>query len=926
MSSISNNSSLNQDIAEIRSLAAKASVSSAKAQKSLSGIKGRAVAWFANKTDIIPEDAAAHLKIHQQLEKAVNSMTSKGVRDKIPKDVVTTIEKSKAAVNKIANTINYLTYLKLLENDTQYADKTKLLKPLTPQAQTIQSNMKEWELNFGLLHSAYQRSTNEDTKATIRFLMTNYLAKAAYLNDSPNTGQEMSESDIKSYKNMLQLGQLTYGGMYHRTVDTMHPTLRTLGLEEVVGSADEKSMDLIPVDTIEIQNLYNVGFVTTPDLSNKEQIVNIFVNQFEAHRGQFPDTNMEFPILIDITAQIGQLLITEGNSKKIQAYETKQEEVRVALNEIIKMAADAIKQKYPDDPKVQSSVSDYLKTNTAVVSRAKINEQIGVIGTYKNLFKEGDFEGGTSISKRNRFVIPKVKEWAGHAAVGLGAVNFRLVAAQTRKNPVDIGNLGSGKGVDYVVPGKTDAIMYAKPGDILNTNTFRMLQDIAEGKHASVGEGQQLLANATVKMMSALLGKISEKEWKEKQNDPIKRELTQNALFRIAQHLAAAVHSEGNFRQFSQCIDCTHSELTTLLALYSPFDPHTFDQKYKDFLRPIIPKNLEISTVGVARSAMNVFAGVNAAVITDNPNPIRICGSHSYYEEVALVGGNKTLEQVLQDPSVEKVDLYVAEFNHNIDIDPNHTRYQKGQVIDDIRSIFKNKPKTDSLTVSIDATIDFTKSEDIADFFKEFQNEIAEGKLNVVVFRSGQKFDMMGLDNYFGSPFYIVNNSDKKWEKFNEIKTEGAFQTDPLSQQFFSWMTETESGLALIDQYKNQIFENTRTIIDSVPKELAPEPGKEVCVCSFDQGVKTPFIDIKIDLADLDKKDDLQAWARQRFTQIFLEKDKLVFMRGSFGFPHPNITWIDPKMRINPGIDPSEHSLYQQFFEELIAKTLIATL
>ncbi len=32
--------------------------------------------------------------------------------------------------------------------------------------------MKEWELNFGWLHSAYKRTDNEETKTTIRFLMT----------------------------------------------------------------------------------------------------------------------------------------------------------------------------------------------------------------------------------------------------------------------------------------------------------------------------------------------------------------------------------------------------------------------------------------------------------------------------------------------------------------------------------------------------------------------------------------------------------------------------------------------------------------------------------------------------------------------------------------------------------------------------------
>jgi hypothetical protein len=916
MSPISNPRS-NQDIVLLRDLAAQVDLSSLKAKKSLSGIKGRVNIGLASKLGNMPKNATKYLEIHQQFEKAINAMKEKGEGDKIPQDILNIFQKSKEAVKKIANQVNYSSYLKILNKDTSsYTDETKLLRPLVSEAKNTHSNMKEWELNFGLLHSAYQRTKEEDTKATIRFLMTNYLAKAAYLNSYPATGQGMSESDIKSYQNMLQIGQMTFGGMYHRIADRENPTLRILGLEGAIGSNNEKSADLIPVDSTEIQKLYNVAFVTTPDLSKKEEIVNILVNLFEAHRDQFPKTNMEFPVLIDITAQIGELLFTNGKNEKIKAYEDKQQEVRVALNEIIKIAADAIKQKHPNDLDL-AKVSDYLRTNMAVVSRAQVNEHLGVIGLHKNLFKIEDFESRT-IQLRNKFITQKVKEWAGLTAVNVGAINFRRVAAETHTNPIDIGLLGAGKGVEYTVSGKADVTMYPKLGDILKTNTFRMLENLVEGKYPNANEGQQLLAKATVGMMHTLLGKISEKDWNDKQNDPIIKELTQNALFRITQHLATAAHQGGNFRQFSQCIDRTHSELTTLLALYAPFDPSSFDHEYKEFLKPIFPEYMEPRTVGVARSAMNVFAGVNSAIIQEIPNPVRICGSHSYYEEVALVGGNRTLEKVLQDPSTEKVDLYVAEFYHNIDIDTNHIRYQKGTVAEDIRNIFKNKPKTDSLTVSIDATIDFTRSEDIKELLKEFQKEITEGKLNFIIFRSGQKFDMMGLDNYFGSPFYIVNNSDKKWDKFSIIKTEEAFKTDPLSEQFFSWITET--GPELIDQYKALIFENTRKILNIVPEELAPVQGKEVCVCSFEEGVKTPFIDIKVDMADFEKNSDLQIWVRQRFTQIFLQEDKLVYMRGSFGFLHPNITWIEPKMRINPGIDPSEIRLYQQFFQELATK------
>lgn len=918
MSSISNNNpSIDQKITALKELSAQAVVSQKKAQKSLSGIQGRVISALPGFSDHVPKAAAKHIEIHQQLEKAVNEMNAMGKHDKIPAEVITTLKESKETVRKIANKVNYSAYLKLTtQNSSTYTDSTKLLTPLNPNDKPSHSNVKEWELNFGLLYSAYERTDNEATKKTIRFLMANYLAKAAFLNEFSKA--DLSDKDRASYEKMLQLGQLTMGGMYHRTVDTLHPILQTLGLVNDIGSPDEQSKDLVPLDTMQVQELYSVSFVETPDLSKRDEIVNILVNQFEAHLNQFPGTNMEFPVLIDITNQIGQSLITEGKSEKIKEYENKQQEVRDALNSIIHLAAEKIKQKHPDNPDIQSNAADYLRTNLAVVSRAKINEHVSVMGMHKNIFDKADFANPLGKSQRIKFMEAKIKEWAGHTATGVGAVNFRQAIADSRSEPKDISKVGMGHAVEYAVSGRTDILMYAKPNDITDINAFKKLKEIAEGKNPQASEGQQMMAKATVKMMTTLLNKISEKDWTEKQNDPVIRELTQTSLFRIAQHLATATHQTGDFRQFSQAIDRTHADLTTLLALYSPFDKGSFDTEYRKFLQPLFPPSIQPTEVGIARSAMNVFAGVNAAVLQGNPNPVRICGAHSYYEEAGLVGGNRTINQALADPNVEKVDLYVAEFYHNIDIDPNHTQYQKGTVIKDIKEIFEKKPKTDSLTVSIDATIDVTNSEDIAELFREFEDKIREGRLNIVIFRSGQKFDMMGLDNYFGSPFYMVNNKDPKWNKFQNIKTGEAFQTDPLSQQFFNWMAET--GPELVDQYKTQIFNNTRQILNAVPEELKPAAGKEVCVCTFDEGVKTPFIDIKINLADEDQKADLEEWVRKRFIEMFTQEDKLVYVRGSFGFPHANITWIDPKMRINPGIDPSENALYQKFFLELNEK------
>ena len=153
----------------------------------------------------MPKEAALHIEMHKQLEKAVNQMIATGQKTQIPENVISTLNKSRDVVRIISTKVNYTAFLKLINKDeTTYTDSSRLLTSLNPENAPRHSNMKQWELNFGLLYSAYQRTNDEDTKATIRFLMTNYLAKAAFLNSGPVVN--LSDEDMKSYEEYAAIG------------------------------------------------------------------------------------------------------------------------------------------------------------------------------------------------------------------------------------------------------------------------------------------------------------------------------------------------------------------------------------------------------------------------------------------------------------------------------------------------------------------------------------------------------------------------------------------------------------------------------------------------------------------------------------------------------------------------------------------------
>lgn len=789
-----------------------------------------------------------------------------------------------------------------------------LLRPVRNDAAQSNPNIREWEINFALLYSAYQRTDHEPTKRTIRFLMTNYLQKAAYLNAECKFPIE----DAEAFENILQIGQMTLGGQYHRGAFNHQSMIFLLHQQKNIGDS-EKNQHLIALDTTQIQELCPLSFITTPSILKRNEIVSILVEQFKKNLAEFPKENFPCPVLIDITDIMGESILTNEDPVRIKRYNEKKEAVRAALNDVFKKAANSLKMQYPDRKDIQEYVHDYLKMNTAVVCRAKISEEIGIL-LINSLFKPEDFDHQTwngnldTLCARENFICEYIQEWVEHTGLSIGAISFRKAAAELLPDLNLLVGLGRGQMVDYVPPGKTDVTLFETPEKILNSSVFNLLMEMSDGTLGNVGPAQQLLSSATEKMMVTLLRKIPVNVWAEKQEDPMIREITQNAMVRLLHHLATATHHRENFRKFAQAIDRAHAEMAAILTLYMPFEPTSFEYHYRKFLEPLFPKSIEPTTVGLAKTAMTLFAGVNTAVMLNNPSAVRICGERCYYEVLEVLGKTKNLEESLKDPSIEKIDLYVQEFHHNIDIDPKYTHYKKGTIAEDIKAIFINKPETDALTVVIDATIDFTRSEDLRELFAEFKDEIRQGRLNFVVFRSGQKFDMLGLDNYYGAPFYIVNNGDKKWANFDRIKTEKVYQTDELSEQFFCWMGET--GFEWIEEYKKLLFENQRKIMELVPEGLKPKAGRAICISSFEQGVLAPFFEIAIDSTD-----KLQEGHRLKLhefiVRLFMEEDKLIFERGSFGFHHPNLVWIDPKFRINPGLDPSEIPLYKELFDIL---------
>ena len=171
---------------------------------------------------------------------------------------------------------------------------------------------------------------------------------------------------------------------------------------------------------------------------------------------------------------------------------------------------------------------------------------------------------------------------------------------------------------------------------------------------------------------------------------------------------------------------------------------------------------------------------------------------------------------------------------------------------------------------------------------------------------------MLGIDDRYGSPVYMINNRDACWKPFDELLTQDLYKTDLLSTQWFCLINKFAPEST--DAYRKLIFENTRRILDSIPESLKPEQRPDVKVCTVDKEMDACFIDIKIMGED--------AWKMsnrifEAFYQKFAEHNGKIHTRGGYGFYHPNISFFPLAdntmpgrcMRINPGIDREECNL-----------------
>ena len=812
-----------------------------------------------------------------------------------------------------------------------YTDKNRLVIG----KELLEASHFAWLLNLGLLKMAEERATSEAEKKQIRFLAANFLNKSAPIQVPCWKAffKKISPKFEKMFDTMYQVGPFDEY-WYHRE------SLRTkidFGKEFNKKLAFGTSTPFVLTDSVECKHLFPLKFSPLDDNPFSTAFERVMKKGLKEHlaidREKAFKRPLNRPFLIDVTDSLGGQIQIEGYPENKEVFDRNFELLKTSIDQAVNRVVRDLVRETPSLAGREKEIRQLIKDNVTGVCRIDSEEAKGIklIPLHPDSKKE--------------FFQERLIDFIHETGLYLGAMSLRREVLDA---------FGRRRDVHYIVSpeSRADTLYYPTKEAFTGTRVFQRLTalfdrasvsaasrpvaidaktlgvsvDTFEVRVKALSEKPHItvLGKATMNLLEGLIDQIAPEKWKEINENPAIGSIFQASLMMIREHLATAEMKAvaGAFNQFAQEIELVHAEMATLLELTRPYREEDFAEIYSERLSRGIPLDLKpFLKVGLGKTALNTFAGINAAVMQLNPVPQRVYGQNVYFEEVSLVGENHGFEKLRKEIPNRKIDLYVGQFNPNINIDPGLTDYKVDDITAQVRYLLASGKAAEHMTIAVDCTIDKSPSARVNALLESFKKEIQEGKLNFVFFNSGQKFDMLGMDNYYGSPFYMVNNGDKMWKPFDSLLTHEVHRTDALSTQWFC--LSNQYAFDSLQKYKELIFKNTRYILDHMPRALLPsgDLSQPIKVNRADNDMDVCFIDIKV-------RGENRVNKSYKLMEAFYEKmvDAHVktFSRQSFGFYHPCYLVFDlpegipaATTRLTPGLNPDDSEAIISFFNSI---------
>lgn len=422
---------------------------------------------------------------------------------------------------------------------------------------------------------------------------------------------------------------------------------------------------------------------------------------------------------------------------------------------------------------------------------------------------------------------------------------------------------------------------------------------------------KRLMVHGALYTLKGLLDSMSAAKWEEIQDCPTRSTLVNLSLSQIQGALDNLLDEDDStpFYQTASHVEEIHNHLVPLLEVLSPFTFDDFQAIYQQRIRSKISPYCTVHA-----SAMTSLAGILRAT---QPKKI-LHGENTYFECVhALKLMNQSLSvQDAKESDWDEADLIIAQFNPVLKRGGEHV---ESYHVEDIRGMLRKAIKPGkSLTLALDATLDYIDSPKMNALIEEFQNEIEEGLLNFICYRSGLKFDLFGMDHFAGAPFFMIHNSDPKWNRFHLLIDDPVLKTDSLSLNWFCLCYKY--AFKELEQYRERIFSNTRALLDQIPESFYAS-NERYRVVPIEEAANAAFIDIKVS-GPLHKLRASGLIGGSLYLNS-MKQGHPIFYRRSLGFYHPNFGIIFDEnyttIRLTLGLDPGQIHLYADCLKRIDA-------
>jgi hypothetical protein len=458
------------------------------------------------------------------------------------------------------------------------------------------------------------------------------------------------------------------------------------------------------------------------------------------------------------------------------------------------------------------------------------------------------------------------------------------------------------------------------PLPLLSKESFIPYLNSYESKKTSSDPQKLLMIDAAVSSLKTLFQNIPKTGWKKIKVSPTKLLIAELSFFKIKQELDLLSHETKNSSFFDVAgrLEQIHAHLSALLEIFSPFSSDAFASIYHNLLTST-PENLkDLTSCSLHSSGMTSLAGIFQIMHKNlGKAPSVLYGENTYYECINAANlvskASPSLKASTED--LKEADLILAQFNpvwKGAQLPKVSYREENiSQIVRGSLNVRQEKP----LVLAIDCTFDFIDSAKVAALLYEFQEEIEKGTLSVLCYRSGLKFDLFGMDNYCGAPFYMIHSKDPKWDFLEELLTDPVLQTDLLSLNWFCLAYQNVAPE--LELYRKQIFDNTQKLLDKIPERLLSSQDLPYKVIPFEKGVAPTFIDITV-TGPLHK---IKAGAliSGLLTLKCVKEGFPLFYRTSVGFYHTNLTQVSSSecstVRLTLGLDPAQVDVLADCFK-----------